>query len=182
MRGVTKKTLVTKRGVSGGIPPVSAQKPSNVWGVYMDVKVFTLAFSEERQGFITDELDIFVKNRKVKNVYEHFFERNGNHYWAVMIFSEPINTRQTATVLTEPQQRFYNMLKDWRLRRAKQDGTQAYLILHDKQLVDIVFAIPQTENALTKIRGIGEQKAQKYGPEIIGVVKAWQLENRSAKK
>lgn len=149
----------------------------------MKVKVFTLAFSPEHNGFDTDEMDAFVDKINVITVTERFFTQNGQPYWALLLSYEDFGSvkPESATVTLSPsQQRLWDMLKTWRMGRATQDKHPAYFILHDRQLVDIVRTIPANVTALRKVRGIGESKAQQYGAEILGVIEQWQKENQAS--
>ena len=141
------------------------------------LKAFTLYFSKEENGFVTKEFDDFVSDKKVINVWEHFFNYENQVYWAILITYEEMKEEKKVE-WNEIQKKLWDMLRAWRIARAKQDGHPAYLVLHDKQLIEIVTKIPTSDLALKKIHGIGESKALQYGPEILKVIEQWQKENR----
>lgn len=62
-------------------------------------------------------------------------------------------------------------LKIWRKRTASVAGLPPYIVLTDMTLEQISVEKPACERELIKIRGISEKKIQKYGKEIIGIVK-----------
>jgi DNA helicase-2/ATP-dependent DNA helicase PcrA len=63
-------------------------------------------------------------------------------------------------------------LKDWRRDRARADGVPAYVILHDATLAAIAEARPTNESGLLAIPGFGPAKLEKYGAEILTVVRS----------
>jgi len=70
----------------------------------------------------------------------------------------------------EPDSPLLQVLKDWRRERAVQDKVPAFVIFHDSVLLEISSARPRTLKALSGIKGIGESKMKRYGPEILRLV------------
>src|SRR5262249_21398542 len=62
------------------------------------------------------------------------------------------------------------VLKNWRLTRAREDEVPAFVIFHDSVLAEISSAKPRTLEALYGIKGVGENKLARYGEEILRVV------------
>lgn len=62
------------------------------------------------------------------------------------------------------------VLKDWRLARAREAEVPAFVIFHDSVLAEISALKPRTLEALSGIKGIGENKLARYGKEILRVV------------
>lgn len=65
----------------------------------------------------------------------------------------------------------FNKLRDWRSQRCKKDGVPPYIIFTNKELSEIVKRRPQSIGELTKIEGIGNGKANKYGEEVLSITK-----------
>jgi DNA helicase-2/ATP-dependent DNA helicase PcrA len=63
-------------------------------------------------------------------------------------------------------------LRAWRSERARADAMPAYVIAHDSTIEAIAEARPGSIAALRRVRGMGPQKLEKYGPEILAVVAA----------
>ena len=61
-------------------------------------------------------------------------------------------------------------LRKWRLETARLLAVPAYVILHDSTLDEIARRAPATTAGLCEISGIGEKKAERYGPGILSVV------------
>ena len=63
-------------------------------------------------------------------------------------------------------------LRQWRFERAKADGMPAFVIAHDSTLAAIAEARPRSLAALRRVKGMGPQKLEKYGEEILAVIEA----------
>lgn len=70
----------------------------------------------------------------------------------------------------------YLELKAWRNALAAENHIPEYMILQVKTLTEIAGRLPVSLEQLSGIKGIGKTKANKYGPEIIGIVKSYCLE------
>lgn len=62
-------------------------------------------------------------------------------------------------------------LTEWRRQRAMKAHMPAYCILQQKALIAIANLLPQDKEALAKITFCGNVKAEKYGDEVLAVVK-----------
>ena len=63
-------------------------------------------------------------------------------------------------------------LKDWRRKLSKEHNVPAYVIMHDRTLIDIAQKIPRESAELEEIYGLGPEKIMKYGEEILKIVNA----------
>ena len=63
-------------------------------------------------------------------------------------------------------------LKEWRRGRAQADGVPAYVVFHDRTLVDIASRRPKDRNELSTISGVGPTKLERYADEVLAVVAA----------
>jgi DNA helicase-2/ATP-dependent DNA helicase PcrA len=61
-------------------------------------------------------------------------------------------------------------LREWRRRRAKDDGVPAFVVLHDKHLDGVARRAPTTLDELADCDGIGPTKLDRYGDEILAVL------------
>lgn len=62
-------------------------------------------------------------------------------------------------------------LKEWRLRTCREENIKAYYIFNDKQLEDLVNLRPANTEELLRISGFASKKVEKYGKEIIEIIK-----------
>ena len=71
----------------------------------------------------------------------------------------------------------FNMLRHWRNTLAEESNVPAYVVMHQKTLVEISATMPDSIAALSKVKGIGKLKANKYGPDIIDIVRRYKKDN-----
>ena len=61
-------------------------------------------------------------------------------------------------------------LRAWRAEKARDQGVPAYVILHDRTLLELAAHRPQSQEDLLEIPGIGQAKAERYGEELLDVL------------
>ncbi len=66
----------------------------------------------------------------------------------------------------------FDALRAWRTGRARTDAMPPYVIAHDATLRAIADANPRSLAALNRVKGMGPQKVDKYGDEILAVLAA----------
>lgn len=67
-------------------------------------------------------------------------------------------------------EKLFSALKSMRLRIAREQSLPPYIVFSDSTLKDICRVRPVTEEGLLNVSGIGKQKAQKYGRDVIETV------------
>jgi ATP-dependent DNA helicase RecQ len=74
--------------------------------------------------------------------------------------------------LPRPQQEspLVARLRQWRSAKAREQGVPAYVILHDRTLLEIAALLPASPQALLAVPGIGLAKVQRYGDELLALV------------
>ncbi|MDQ3801884.1 MAG: HRDC domain-containing protein [Acidobacteriota bacterium] len=75
-------------------------------------------------------------------------------------------------VLTPEQENTFNRLKQWRNDRANQDGLPPYMIAQNESLMQIAASRIETVEDFLRVKGFGEKRAQKYGEEILNILRA----------
>ena len=66
----------------------------------------------------------------------------------------------------------FGALRAWRTQRARTDGMPPYVIAHDATLRAIADANPRSLAALNRVKGMGPQRVDRYGDEILAVLAA----------
>ncbi|HLD96753.1 MAG TPA: UvrD-helicase domain-containing protein [Candidatus Nanoarchaeia archaeon] len=61
-------------------------------------------------------------------------------------------------------------LKEWRRELARKQGIPAFMILHDRTIIELAQQLPSTREGLEAITGLGPMKIVKYGEEILRIV------------
>ena len=64
----------------------------------------------------------------------------------------------------------FEALKAWRSRQAKAASVPAYVIFHDRVLVEVAATRPGSRAALLAVAGIGQVKVERFGDEILAVL------------
>lgn len=72
----------------------------------------------------------------------------------------------------EYDEALFESLRAWRRGHAEGQSMPPYVILPDKTLKGIATILPADEHALAKINGIGPQKLERYGKELLVMVEA----------
>jgi uncharacterized protein YpbB len=67
----------------------------------------------------------------------------------------------------------FNKLKNWRDSKAKALNIPHYMILHQKTLATLASVIPRSLPAIMQIKGIGKNKAEKFGKELLEIIAAY---------
>ncbi len=73
-------------------------------------------------------------------------------------------------------------LREWRRGMARERKIPAYIVLHDNTLEELCRRRPTTLAELQDVPGIGERKADIYGPEILQALKNFSIGARAAEK
>jgi hypothetical protein len=71
----------------------------------------------------------------------------------------------------------FHILKEWRTQKAREEDVAAFMILHQKTLIQIAVNLPDNLASLKKIKGIGKRLAEKYGQELVALVSDYRLKH-----
>lgn len=166
----------------------------------MRVKLFTFRYSATLGGFDDTCLQDFVRDKEVVAFREHFYAVNEvPHVTCVLTYQDavvPAEARQAASEiprrdaisqrsrfprngdrpdptagLSEPERTLFNTLREWRSRKAHEEGVPPYLIFSNRELLEIVRVRPESPTALGNLHGIGRGKVQRYGAEVLPLVR-----------
>ena len=154
----------------------------------VQLKIFTLRYSEKIDGFDDSGVREFMVNINVISCHNHFFIKDEIPYLMIVLLynfawvkpdPEAVNTKKDKTkkfeymkLLNEENTPYFNMLREWRTQRAAKDKVPPYVIFKNMDLAGIVVKKPQSLNQLNEIEGVGKAKIEKYGKEIIGIITA----------
>ena len=65
----------------------------------------------------------------------------------------------------------FEALRRGRRVRAKQESVSAFIVMYDSVLREICRVLPRTRTELARVQGIGEKKLQRYGEEILEILR-----------
>ena len=75
--------------------------------------------------------------------------------------------RSVVPALTGDDAQAFDALRAWRKRVAEEQGLPPFVIFHDATLREMVAARPRTLAELGRVKGVGESKLAKYGPQLL---------------
>ncbi|MCT4599298.1 MAG: AAA family ATPase [Marinifilaceae bacterium] len=64
----------------------------------------------------------------------------------------------------------YEILKEWRAKRAKELDLRTYNIISNKMMLDLSQILPQTATELKLVKGLGVKRIQNYGNDILNII------------
>lgn len=74
--------------------------------------------------------------------------------------------------LDEKEKELYEALTRWRTKKSNEESLAPFIIAHNSMLKQIVKIRPTSPKDLNRIVGFGEKRVNKYGKEILEVVKS----------
>lgn len=86
---------------------------------------------------------------------------------------EEKKTIKDTEVLDVKDNELFEALREWRYAKCKEQEINAYRIITQKTLIQIVNNKPKTEEELLKLHGIGEAKLKEFGNEILEIVQEY---------
>lgn len=141
----------------------------------MEIRILTIPFDPDKEIFQDEELTRFLLNKRVKSLRPEFFQINGRPYWSVFIEYETVLSQKIpkSDLLDEPQNLLFQRLRQWRKEKAEKEGIPVYIIATNSQLTELVKRAPKSAESLRQIRGFGKKKTDKYGKELISMIRAF---------
>lgn len=68
----------------------------------------------------------------------------------------------------------FKTLKAYRWKKSREENVKPYFIYNDNQLKDLIAKMPGNKEELQKVSGFGPVKAQKYGDDILALLKQYE--------
>ncbi len=84
--------------------------------------------------------------------------------------SKPLGFSSSASGTNAP---LLQQIKAWRNAQADEEDLPIYMVLPQKTMYDLVEKLPVTKRELKEISGFGKKKVQKYGDEIIDIIRQY---------
>ena len=145
----------------------------------LKLKIFTFEFSEQRNGFDDQKLQDFLEGKDVVDYGEHFFIHNKLPYLTITLsYREQSRHVQKqydrkedpSKELSQAEKIAYDALRSWRAVRASKEGIPPFMVVHNKQLVQMIVSGIKTKEELARIRGLGEAKVKLYGEDMLKIL------------
>ncbi len=143
-------------------------------------KIFSIPAKGDRD--VEEEMNQFLKLFRATHIHRKLIKDGENSYWTVMVeyegefktpaakpFKDKIDYRD---VLSVEDFGLFTNLREWRLDKCREERVKAYVIFNDEQLAEIAEKRPETKTGLAEIKGLGKARAEKYGDDVIRIIKA----------
>ncbi len=152
----------------------------------MQYAFFSVPITDD--GGARDELNKFLRSRRIISVHKQLLERGDCACWAFAVEylgdaadqQNMPNRRKSKIdyreVLSEPDFIVYSRLRELRKSIAEAEGVPVYAVFTNDQLAEMVTRKVTSKNAMHTIIGVGEAKCDKYAERFLTVLKAVQHE------
>jgi len=143
----------------------------------MQVKLFFIGIAGFEQG--NDEVNKFLRSKKVVNIESHFVSHDKYCGWAFTV--QYLDTTQN-TITASPKEKIdyknvldeatfekFSKLREIRKQLSEEEAVPAYAVFTNEELAEIAKLEELTEKNMLKIQGIGEKKVERYGKKMIEI-------------
>jgi ATP-dependent DNA helicase RecQ len=128
--------------------------------VHVDVQAYgALTLTETSRPVLRGEVPVMLRPERVEET-------------APKAVAKTRRTSEAPANLNASQTHLLETLKAWRLETARTHRLPAYVILHDRVLVEIATMRPDSLSQLANVSGIGQAKIDRYGSAILACVRA----------
>ncbi len=93
---------------------------------------------------------------------------------AKIALTKPANTFAKA-LNAKPNEKLYQQILDWREQQAKKEKLMPNAVLSERTAATIAEKLPATIKALSALKGVGPQKANQHGSELIQMIRDYQM-------
>ncbi|HMD83239.1 MAG TPA: HRDC domain-containing protein [Terriglobia bacterium] len=157
----------------------------------MRCKIFSVPLESEKAFEKERKLNDFLGATNVKRVFASLANQPEGPLWSVLFLYEdeaqvtqkapasPGVTMDPGTPLTGEQVKSIVALKKWRADQAAQEGVPLYMVAQNRWLEDIVRMPARSLDDLTKVKGLGEWRVQKYGAKMVEILNSASSAKRS---
>jgi len=140
----------------------------------MQIKIFNIAIPGGEA--INEDLNSLLRSKKILQVESKVVTGDSGAYWCfcVRYLDEPPAPEGGAkqkvdyrTILSADVFARFSKYREIRKAISIEEGIPAYAVFTDEELAEMSKSEPLLLTELSKIKGIGEKKAEKYGPRFI---------------
>lgn len=130
-------------------------------------------------GSLEEELNRFLRGRRVLTVRHELVESEGTPYWVLFVeyldgMVSPPGPRGSGAervdykqILSEPDFALFARLRELRKKIAQSESIPVYAIFTNEQLAEMAKRRPESMAGLGEIEGIGEARMEKYGAVFL---------------
>lgn len=147
----------------------------------MQVKFFTIPVNDPADG--EKEINAFLRGNRVLDVTHEFVADGSNSRWCLLVkyLDGPGKHRggdhsreriDYKDVLDETAFARFCALRKARKAVADAEGVPAFALFTDKQMAELAGFESLSLADMSKVKGIGPAKVEKYGPAVLRLLKA----------
>lgn len=156
----------------------------------MLLRVFTLSFDPLSERFDDSGVRDFLADKEVDAISDHFFERDGQPYLALVIryrlatvgqsvqaapkttTAKPARARDESwrELLDKADWPLFNRIREWRGERSRAEGIPPYVVCNNRELASLVKRRPTTLAQIAELDGFGDAKLKKYGKDLLAFI------------
>jgi hypothetical protein len=125
---------------------------------------------------ISAEKTVLLNSCKSGFTVKHFLELRAKASLLSPIKKKVESEKKDAMFEKVEHPEFYKRIKVWRDSKAEKLGVSVFSIIPRKAMLDVVNGLPFSKVALRNIKGLGRRKVDKFGEEIIALVKIYREE------
>lgn len=146
----------------------------------MNIRVFNIRLSKEFCIVDQNRMNEFLDSVEVKLTSTNFVTTGTTDYWSAVVFydtkksaEKPKEEKITFEDLSQHEKEIFSALKQWRNDMATKLGWSAFRVCHNSHLMAIADVKPESLDELSKVKGFGEVRTEKYGEDILAVLNAF---------
>ncbi len=121
------------------------------------------------------QLVAFVKKSILKNCIDGFktlelLKVQANAEIDFNTIQKPKKSEKIKSTKNIPHSELYQELKAWRKTVAEENNAKAFMIMHQKHLMDLMDRMPRNFEELSMVKGFGQKRIQHYGSDILSII------------
>jgi len=144
----------------------------------MQIKIFRIPSGGN--ALLEDEMNIFLRSKKILKVDSQLSQEPGGPAWCFCIqYMEDGRAVAKGKIEVDWRERLspevfarFARLRELRKTLAEREGVPPYAVFNNEELAGIARLEKPTRAEMLKIKGIGEQKMEKYGAAFLEELKA----------
>ncbi|MDA7027822.1 DNA helicase RecQ [Bacillus sp. CLL-7-23] len=129
---------------------------------------------------ISDFIEFLIADQYIQmseGTYPILFVTNKGR--TVLLGQEKVMRKEKMnTVQIVKDDQLFELLRTLRKKIAQEQGVPPFIVFSDETLKDMCTKIPLTEDELMNVKGVGEQKREKYGAMFLQELKAYKTKNQ----
>ncbi|MBX2928064.1 MAG: HRDC domain-containing protein [Saprospiraceae bacterium] len=133
----------------------------------MQVRTFTIPILGGEA--LSEEINVFLRSKKVLSVDRHFVSNDQGAFWCFCIsYLDDRNKEEQAKVdyrdVLDPESfKRFSQMREIRKQAAQKEAVPAYSILTNEEMAGLAKVEKLDAAAMKKVKGIAENKIEKYG-------------------